>query len=153
MSKRKVLHYFSNFTCYLLIFLFTYTGVSKLIDHATFEVTLLQSPIAKNYRTIISSAVPGIELIIVGLLLIEKSRWIGLWSSLLLMIVFTCYIGYMILYIPNLPCSCGGILKQLSWHNHLLLNSLIIISIIISLISLNNYKFFIAITRQSRIPV
>lgn len=153
MNKRKVLHYFSNFTCYLLIFLFTYTGVSKLIDHATFEVTLLQSPLTKDYRTIISWVVPAFELIIVGLLLIEKSRWIGLWLSLLLMLIFTCYISYMILFIPNLPCSCGGILKELSWRNHLLLNSLIIISIIISLISLNNYKFFIAITRQSRIPV
>ncbi|MEO6134153.1 MAG: MauE/DoxX family redox-associated membrane protein [Ginsengibacter sp.] len=153
MSKRIFLFYFNSFTFYLLIFLFTYTGISKMLDHATFEVTLLQSPLAKNYRTIISWTVPVIELITVGFLLIEKSRRMGLWLSLFLMVVFTFYIGYMILFIPNLPCSCGGILKELSWRNHLLLNGLILISIFISLASLNNYKFFTAINRQSRIPV
>lgn len=153
MNKRKFLYYFNNFTCYLLIFLFTYTGVSKIIDHATFEVTLLQSPLAKDYRTIISWGVPGIELFIVVLLLLEKSRRFGLLLSLFLMLIFTCYISYMILFIPSLPCSCGGILKELSWNSHLMLNSFIIVSIIISLISLEKHKLFIAINRHRRTPV
>lgn len=153
MNKRNFLYYFNNFTWYLLVFLFTYTGVSKIINHATFEVTLFQSPLAKDYRSIISWVVPGIELIIVLLLFPEKSRRLGLLLSLLLMLVFTCYIAYMVLFIPNLPCSCGGILKELSWNNHLLLNSFIIVSIIISLAGLTNHKIFIAINRHSRIPV
>jgi hypothetical protein len=148
-----LLYYFISFTCYLLVFLFTYTGVSKIINHATFEVTLLQSPLARDYKTIISWIIPVIELIIVGLLLLEKSRRLGLLLSLLMMLIFTCYIAYMVLFIPNLPCSCGGILKELSWNSHLLLNSFIIVSIIISLFSLKNHKLFIAINRHSRIPV
>ena len=153
MNKRNFLYYFNNFTCYFLVFLFTYTGVSKLINHATFEVILFQSPLAKDYRSIISWVVPGIELVIVVLLLLEKSRRFGLLLSLFLMLVFTCYISYMILFIPSLPCSCGGILKELSWNSHLILNGFIICSIIISLVSLKNHKLFIAINRDSRIPV
>lgn len=153
MNKRNFIHYFNNFTCYLIVFLFTYTGFSKFINHATFEVTLFQSPLVKDYRTIISWGVPGIELSIVVLLLLEKSRRLGLLLSLLLMSLFTCYIAYMILFIPSLPCSCGGILKELSWNSHLMLNSFIIVSIIISLVSLKNHKLFIAINRHSRIPV
>lgn len=153
MEKRKFLQYFRSATYYLLIFLFTYTGISKLIDHATFEVALWQSPLTKDYRIIISWLVPVIELITVVLLFLEKYRLMGFFLSLILMTIFTGYITYMILFIPNLPCSCGGILKELSWRNHLLLNGFIIASTIISIITFNKQKIFIAINRQSRIPV
>jgi hypothetical protein len=153
MNKRKFLQYFNTVTCYLLVFLFTYTGMSKLIDHATFEITLLQSPIIKDQGIIISWLIPGIELIIVALLLLDKYRQEGLLLSLLLMLIFTGYIFYMILFIPNLPCSCGGILKQLSWANHLLLNGFILFSITISLMTFTKPKVFIAINRSSRKPV
>lgn len=153
MNKRKLLQYFNTVVCYLLVFLFTYTSVSKLMDHATFEITLLQSPIIKDHAIIISWLVPGIELIAVALLLLDKYRQEGLLLSLSLMITFTAYIFYMILFIPNLPCSCGGILKELSWDDHLLVNGFILFSITISLITSTKQKLFIAINRNSRTPV
>lgn len=154
MKKSEIIiNHLNIVTCYLLIFLFTYTSVSKLIDHNTFEATILQSPIIKHQGAIIAWLVPVFELLIVAMLLLNKYRQAGLLFSLLLMTMFTVYIAYMILFVPNLPCSCGGILKELSWSNHLLLNSLFIVLILISLLSITRHKIFIAINRTSRKPV
>ena len=153
MKKSEIINLLNILTCYLLIFLFTYTGVSKLIDHEVFEAVISRSPIIKQQATIISWLIPVVELLIVVMLLLQQYRKTGLLLSLLLMIIFTAYIGYMILFTPNLPCSCGGVLKQLSWSNHLLFNSFFIVLTLISLFPISKHKFFIAINRTSRKPV
>lgn len=150
MKKTEIIN---NLTCYLLIFLFTYTGVTKLIGHSFFKSSILQSPIISNYATVISWLIPLLELSIVVMLSFAKYRQKGLLFSLLLMTVFTVYIIYMILFIPHLPCSCGGILKELSWSSHLLFNSFLVLLILISLLSYTKNKLFIAINRTSRKPV
>ncbi len=151
MKKKE--NYIINITSYLIVFLFTYTACSKLMDHASFLTSLLQSPIIRNYATIISWLIPILELLIVVMLLTNKYKIIGLWFSLFLMVIFTIYIAYMILYIPHLPCSCGGVLKELSWQNHLLFNGAFIILVITSLLINYRPKLFIAINRRSRKPV
>lgn len=151
MKKKE--NYIISLTSYLLVFLFTYTACSKLMDHAAFLTSILQSPIIRNYAKLISWLIPALELLIVVLLLTNKYRIMGLWASLFLMSVFTIYIAYMILYIPHLPCSCGGVLKELSWQKHLLFNGIFIILIIISLLINYRHKLFIAINRRSRKPV
>ena len=153
MKKNEIINYITIVTCYLLVFLFTYTGVSKLIDHEVFEAAILRSPIIRQQAPIISWLIPVIELLIAVMLLLQQYRKAGLLLSLLLLIIFTAYIGYMILFIPNLPCSCGGVLKELSWGNHLLFNSFFILLILISLSSFLKHKLFIAINRTSRKPV
>ncbi len=150
MKKVEIIN---NLTCYLLIFLFTYTGLTKLIDHSIFKSSILQSPIIRDYATVISWLIPLLELAVVVMLVVGKYRQKGLLFSLLLMIIFTIYITYMILFIPNLPCSCGGVLKELSWNNHLLFNSIFILLILVSLLSYSKHKLFIAINRISRKPV
>jgi hypothetical protein len=149
----KKIEIINNLTSYLLIFLFAYTGFTKLIDHSTFKSSILQSPIIRNYATVISWLIPLLELAVVVMLLVGKYRQKALQFSLLLMIIFTIYIAYMILFIPNLPCSCGGVLKELSWNNHLLFNSIFILLILVSLLSYSKHKLFIAINRTSRKPV
>ena len=149
----KKIEIVKDLTCYLLIFLFTYTGLTKLIDHTVFKSSILQSPIIGNYATLISLLIPLLELSIVVMLAFDKYRQKGFLFSLLLMTAFTIYIIYMILFIPHLPCSCGGILKELSWSNHLLFNSFVILLILVSLLSQNKHKLFIAINRTSRKPV
>ena len=153
MKKSEIINHLNIVTCYLLIFLFTYTGVSKLIDHEVFEAAILRSPIIKLQATIISWLIPVIELLIVVMLLLPQYRKAGLLFSLLLLTVFNAYIGYMILFIPDLPCSCGGVLKELSWSNHLLFNSFFILITLISLAPFIKHNLFIAINRKSRIPV
>lgn len=149
----KLLTRLSAVTKYLLIFLFTYTGISKLIGHSVFYTTLLQSPVVRSYATPISWLIPVFELFIVLLLLLPRTRNMGLLLSFVLMILFTIYIGYMLLFIPHLPCSCGGVLQQLSWNNHILLNSAFILLIIAALVSNTRHQLFIAINRTSRKPV
>lgn len=150
MKKTEIIN---NLTCYILIFLFTYTGVTKLIDHTIFKSAILQSPIISNYATVISWLIPLLELSIVIMLAFDKYRQNGFLFSLLLMTIFTIYITYMILFIPHLPCSCGGILKELSWNGHLLFNSFLIVLILVAFFSSHLNKDFIAINRTSRKPV
>ncbi len=153
MKMSKILNQLSAVTSYLLIFLFTYTGISKIIDHVAFESNILQLPVIRNLAMGISWLIPFVELLIVALLLTNNYRNIGLLLSLLLMVVFTVYIAYMVLFIPHLPCSCGGVLQQLTWINHFLFNSAFIILIIAALLSNTKNKIFIAINRNSRTPV
>ena len=143
MKKVQILNQLRSLTSYLLVFLFTYTVVNKLIDHNTFKTTILQSPLIRNHATVISWLFPILELSIAIMLLSAKYRQKGLLFSLLLMTIFTIYIAYMMLFIPHLPCSCGGILQQLSWPGHLLFNSLVIILILISLLSYTRNKFLL----------
>jgi putative oxidoreductase len=112
----------TEFIAILFIFLFTYTSVSKLLHIKTFIVTLRKSPLLDSWAGTIAWFIPSAEWIIVLLLLYPPLRLWGLIASLMIMILFTIYIGYMIASTPMLPCSCGGILQQLSWKNHFLLN-------------------------------
>lgn len=153
MKQSKILIQISAVTRYLLIFLFTYTGISKLIDHDNFYTSLMLSPVIHAQASIIVWLVPLIELLMVTLLLSSKYRQTGLICSLLLMIVFTVYIAYMVFFIKDLPCSCGGVIKQLSWSNHIFFNSVFILLITISLLFTTQHKLFIAINRTSRKPV
>lgn len=107
----------------LFIFLFTYTALAKFMALAKFQVTLTKLPLVSKMAPVVAVLIPVIETAVVILLLIPRFRKIGLWSSLALMTIFTMYIGYMVIYIPHLPCSCGGVIKYLSWRQHLAFNT------------------------------
>ena len=106
----------------IFITLFLYTAIKKFTDHHSFEWALRKSPLLRGGSRWLAFLVPSAELIIVGLLIIPASRYAGLAASFVLMSLFTLYIGYMLLFTPHLPCSCGGILKELSWRAHLKVN-------------------------------
>lgn len=137
----------------LFILLFVYTGISKLVTNTEFQNTLAAFPLLHNTHKLLSFLIPVIELLVAGLLTYQRTRRAGLFLAFLLMVAFTIYIGYAVMFEPKLPCSCGGILKQMSWRNHLVLN------IVLSILSLVAYLFFIknnrviAINRLSRKPV
>jgi hypothetical protein len=44
-----------------------------------------------------------------------------------MMIIFTIYILAIIRFSKHLPCSCGGIISELSWKEHLFLNVFLIL--------------------------
>lgn len=107
----------------LFILLFVYTGVSKLLDHRFFEATLSKSPLIGRASTVLSYALPVVELGVAALLFIhQRIRW-GWYAASALMVMFTGYIAYMLLSQSTLPCSCGGALKGLTWVEHLLFNA------------------------------
>jgi hypothetical protein len=106
----------------LFILLFVYTAVSKLSTIRMFQVVLHKSPLIGEFNVLLSWAVPITELLITALLFVPRTRRLGLAVSLALMSLFTLYLCYMLLFTPDLPCSCGGVLKTLTWNEHLLFN-------------------------------
>ena len=129
--KRFTLHknLFPELAAAMLIFIFLYTSISKIANWQLFLDSLKHFPLLRTIPFIVACGVVWAELSAVLLLLLPKFRWIGLYFSLLLLILFTLYIGFMMLFASELPCSCGGIIQQLTWKQHLLLNlSLIVIA-------------------------
>lgn len=109
--------------CFLLIFLFVYTSVSKLWDFKTFAADMHNQPLTLLLKKTLIWAVSFIELLAAGLLMFDKTRFTGLFVSLLLMVGFTLYTAFVLLNFFNyVPCSCGGIIRSLSWGQHLVLN-------------------------------
>lgn len=108
----------------LLLILFVYTGMNKLIDHTQFRTQLGRSPFLENMADFISYILPVGEILLAFALVIKRTRLLGLFISFFLMALFTGYIWLMLKYAYDLPCSCGGILASMSWQTHLIFNAI-----------------------------
>jgi putative oxidoreductase len=107
----------------LFILLFAYTASSKLIEHEKFWILLHNdTPQTEKYATLLSWAVPLSEIAITLLLFFPKSRRLGLWGSLAIMLLFTGYLGYMLFFTTSRPCGCGGVIQKMTWNQHLIFN-------------------------------
>ena len=113
--------------CTLIIALFVYASTAKLLDYYNFQFGLSESPFIARYANILAWAVPASELIIAGMLVIPALRLAGLYASFLLMLSFTVYIAVMLLSGSDIPCSCGGILQDMSWGAHIVFNSAFVV--------------------------
>lgn len=103
-------------------FLFVYTSLSKLYQYDFYYNDLLRSPLLSPVAYPISILIPGAELIVAVLLLVDRTRKYGFIGSLILMTLFTLYVSYVLTLTTERPCTCGGIIRQLSWRNHLIFN-------------------------------
>jgi putative oxidoreductase len=122
----------------LLVFLFLYTGVSKLVDFKGFTYDLNNQPFPNGLTPVLRWIIPLTEIGIVISLLFEKSRLAGLYASAVLMSMFTLYTALVLLHVfEYVPCSCGGVIKQLTWPQHLVFN---IFFVVISLLAIRAYK-------------
>lgn len=124
---------FTEVISYFFILLFMYAGVNKLLDFENFQVQIAQSPLLSSYAGIVSYLVIIIELIIVAILLFPKTKLIGLYASLGIMSAFTMYIYLILEYSEFVPCSCGGILENMSWRTHLIFNAICVIILMIAI--------------------
>src|ERR1700736_2279470 len=106
----------------LLVFLFIYAALSKLLDFDKFKYQLSQSPFITNISWFVVWAIPLGEILISICLLIKRTRVAGLYFSFFLMLLFTGYLFIMINYSSYLPCSCGGVLSNMSWKQHFMFN-------------------------------
>lgn len=106
----------------ILIVLWFYTGIAKLLGYRSFQLQMHQNRLLYRYADLITFGIPILEIAIGFLLVFGKTRRVGLLASSVLMVIFTVYVAYLMLYIPNLPCSCGGIISSLNWPQHLMLN-------------------------------
>ncbi|MCY1515491.1 hypothetical protein D9M68_500790 [compost metagenome] len=119
--------FFVDLVCYAYFLLFLYAAVSKLIDYESSELRMAKSPIITEFATILVWLVPAVEIIIALMLVIPKTIMLGLYAALALMSMFTAYIIAILNFSDTIPCSCGGVLEQLSWTEHLVFNLTFII--------------------------
>lgn len=108
---------------FLLIGLWVYAAVSKLMDFDRGRSQMLNQVFPPRLGNILVWAVPISELLTAGLLTIKRTITAGLYSSLFLLFAFSLYIGLVMLNVfGRIPCSCGGILEKMSWAQHLVFN-------------------------------
>jgi hypothetical protein len=118
MSKKTMAEVIAG----LFILLFLYTALSKLGEFAVFRHFLRSSPLIARNAGIMAVLIPAGEILVALLLFLPATRKQGMLASLALMLVFTAYLTYMLLFVPRLPCSCGGVISRLSWQQHLVFN-------------------------------
>jgi len=106
----------------LLVFLFLYAALSKLLEFDRFKYQLSQSPFITRISPMVVWVIPISEIFISVALLVRRTRLAGLHAAFFLMLLFTGYIFIMLRYSPYLPCSCGGVLAGLSWKQHFVFN-------------------------------
>jgi uncharacterized membrane protein YphA (DoxX/SURF4 family) len=107
----------------LFILLFVYTATSKFLEFKGFKAVLSMSPLIGKMAPFVAWALPLSEILIAMLLFFPRTRRKGLWASLAIMLLFTGYLGYMIYFTPTRPCNCGGVLRQMTWKQHLIFNA------------------------------
>lgn len=120
----------------LCAILFIYAATSKLWDVQQFQVQLGQSPILTAYAEWVAWAVPLTEYVLALLLLMDRFRLYALYATLGLMVMFTTYIVLVLNFSDYVPCSCGGVLENLGWTEHITFNLFFVILTIIAIIQL-----------------
>lgn len=107
-----------------LVLLFLYAGLSKLIRYDIFVFQLSESPFKLLGRSAhqIAWVIPATEIPVAAILPFTKTRLFGLYGSFVLMLLFTLYVGGILLSGLALPCACGGIISGLHWPGHLVFN-------------------------------
>jgi len=108
--------------CGAFILLFVYTAVSKLQDFGKFNVELAKSPILNPIANWVGITVPFTEISLCIFLIIKPFRLIGLYVSFSLMVLFSAYIIAILKFSSYIPCTCGGVLQNMSWSGHLIFN-------------------------------
>lgn len=118
-----------NLIAAIFILLFSYTAVSKFQDYErfVFQMRLAPLPLMNTIAPVLGVITPILESIIVLLLLFRNTRALGIYSSLILMLLFEIYVGGMLATGKNLPCTCGGIISSMSWKVHFAFNALFIL--------------------------
>ncbi|WP_299568444.1 MauE/DoxX family redox-associated membrane protein [uncultured Pedobacter sp.] len=108
---------------YAFIILFLYTAFSKLFIYGTYVRDLQRSPFIGDFAKPLSILLPIAEIVIAVLLFLPKQRLNGLYGSLALMIAFTAYVSGLVFTQDTLPCSCGGLIRELTWKQHFFFNA------------------------------
>jgi uncharacterized membrane protein YphA (DoxX/SURF4 family) len=106
----------------LFVVLFLYTGISKLMEYSSFKEQIATSPILAPIAPFVAWALPLAEFAVAIALFIPAWRLRGLYASFALMLLFTGYIIAILSFSEELPCSCGGVLEEMSWDQHLIFN-------------------------------
>ena len=134
----------------IYVLLFLYTAIMKLKDLSFFIGSMYHTPVLRPYATLLAGMIPAMEIAIAILLIIPRTRYYGLLTGTGLMGIFTLYVTFILTTMEELPCSCGGVLQELNWKEHLVFNSVFLLA---GVLACYWNKQFIMINRSSRTPV
>ena len=107
----------------LIVMMFLYASFSKYFDFGAFQRAMYNQPFPEWFSTLLIVALPPVEIGISIMLIREKTRKKGLVATIVIMTLFTIYIAAIMLhFFPRVPCSCGGLIRLLTWPKHLVFN-------------------------------
>jgi hypothetical protein len=119
MKRKIIIEIISS----LLILLFLYASVSKWLAFKTFIGEMNNQPFPNWMTPYLVWGIPIIEVLIAVGLIFEKTRVPALYASFVLMTAFTIYTVAILLHaFSYVPCSCGGVIRKLTWPQHLFFN-------------------------------
>lgn len=118
----------------LFIILFVYAALSKVQDFEKFGVELSKSPILNVFAGQIAIVVPVLELILSILLAVKRIQFYALYIAFTLMVVFSTYIVVILKFSAYIPCSCGGILQNMTWNQHFVFNILFVLMAMVAIL-------------------
>jgi len=119
MKRKIIIEIISS----LLILLFLYASVSKWLSFKTFIGEMNNQPFPNWMTPFLVWSIPFIEVLIAVGLIFEKTRVQSLYASFFLMLAFTIYTVVILLHaFKYIPCSCGGVIRKLTWPQHLFFN-------------------------------
>jgi putative oxidoreductase len=148
MFKRQVL---LECVSALLILLFLYASVSKFLDFKTFIKEMNNQPLPNSWTPFLVYFIPWSEIFLSVALIFERTRLLGLYGSLVLMGLFTIYATLILVHVFSyVPCSCGGVIKRLTWRQHLILNLFFVTLSVVGVIAQRRKSFHsIVLTKNS----
>lgn len=118
----------------LIFMMLLYASFSKYFDFAGFQRAMHNQPFPSWLREVLVVILPPTEIIAAILMAVDKTRIAGLTAAIALMTVFTLYIIAILFHLfPMVPCTCGGIIRLMSWSQHLLFNLFFIAIAIVAL--------------------
>jgi putative oxidoreductase len=119
MKRKIIIELISS----LLILLFLYASVSKWLAWRTFIGDMNNQPFPNWMTPILVWTIPTVEVLIAVALIFEKARVKAFYASLFLMSAFTIYTVAILFHaFRYIPCSCGGVIRKLTWPQHLFFN-------------------------------
>ena len=138
--KDKIRNWIPYTVSILLAILFIYAASSKLFDFQQFKIQLGQSPILTAYAHWVAWVVPMVEYVLALALILETFRLRALYGSFALMIMFTTYIVLVLNFSDYIPCSCGGVLEDLGWTEHIVFNLAFVLLAFVAILILEPKK-------------
>lgn len=138
MQTKKVL---IDIAAALLILLFLYASVVKLLDMDGFVKSMGKQPLPHWLGMVLVWLLPLGELAIVAMFFFKRTQLAAFYASGVLMAAFT---GYIALIVGDAfaftPCVCGGIIESLSWQEHLYFNVFFLGISLLSVWLMKKYK-------------
>ncbi|PWV47078.1 MauE/DoxX family redox-associated membrane protein [Chitinophaga sp. S165] len=107
----------------VIVLTFLYTASDKLVKFNDYSEIMTRQPLPEWSKPVLIWLIPSSEILVSILLFIPKTRVVGFTGAVILMTLFTGYIGLALIHaFKFVPCICGGIFRNMSWENHFMLN-------------------------------